>query len=105
MTGNTVTGCVSGGRFSLEGGPREARCVGDMAYRWKLTDDTTELTLQLADGIVPMEFLKLLDKPPATDADKERLEAHKRAMTEAIWRMPLETAFPEKDLKTKALKL
>ncbi|MGD8910153.1 MAG: hypothetical protein PVI92_12485 [Chromatiales bacterium] len=96
-----VTGCVSGGRFSLDGGPREARCVGDMAYRWRLIEDTTELTLQLADGIVPVGFLQLLDKPPATDTDMQRLEAYKRAMTEAIWRMSLEAAFPEKDLKTK----
>jgi hypothetical protein len=101
-----VTGCVSGGRFSLDGGQREARCVGDMAYHWRLIDGTTEITLQLADGIVPIEFLQLLDKLdkiPATDADNERLEAHKRALTEAIWRMSLEEAFPEKDLETKVL--
>jgi hypothetical protein len=101
-----VTGCISGGRFSLEGGPREARCVGDMTYRWRLSDGTTELTLQLANDIVPDEFLRLLDKidkTPATDADKERLEAHKRAMTEALWRMSLEKAFPEQDLEKKVL--
>jgi hypothetical protein len=99
-----VTGCVSGGRFRLEGGPREARCVGDMAYRWRLNDGTRELALQLADGIVPPGFLRLLDKidkQPATDADKAELETHKRSMTETIWHMPLEQAFPDKELETK----
>jgi len=40
-----VTGCVSEGRFRLEGGPREARCVGDMAYRWRLSDGMRDLPL------------------------------------------------------------
>lgn len=101
-----VTGCVSDGRFWLEGGPREARCVGDMAYRWRLNDGTHELVLQLADGIVPPEFLQLLDridKQPATDADKEELEFYKRLMTETIWRMSLEEAFPGKGLEIEKL--
>jgi hypothetical protein len=101
-----VTGCVSGGRLRLEGGPREARCVGDMAYRWRLNDGTHEVALQLADGIVPPEFLQLLDKidkQPATDADKAELEAYKRSMTESIWRMSLEEAFPDKELEIKEL--
>ncbi|MEJ2455711.1 MAG: hypothetical protein P8103_16360 [Candidatus Thiodiazotropha sp.] len=96
-----VTGCVSDGRFSLEGGPREARCVGDMAYRWHLSDDTTELSLQLADGIVPPQFLQLLDKidkTPATEADKAQLEAYKQSMTRTLWGMPLEAAFPDSGL-------
>ncbi len=97
-----VTGCVSGDRFSLEGGPREARCVSDMAYRWRLHDGTRELTLRLADGIVPPEFLQLLDRIPASEADKTRLEEYKRTMTETIWQMPLEQAFPESGLKMKA---
>lgn len=101
-----VTGCVTDGRFSLEGGPREARCVGDMAYRWQLSDGATELTLQLADGIVPPGFLQLLDKidkTPATDAEKAQLEAYKQSMTEAIWQMSLEEAFPDNLLETKIL--
>jgi len=99
-----VTGCVSGGRFQLEGGPREARCVGDMHYRWRLGDGVTELRLQLAEGIVPPGFLQLLDRidrAPASDGDKAALERYKRAMTEAIWRMPLEAAFPDSDLELK----
>ena len=92
-----VTGCVSGGRFALEGGPREARCVGDMTYRWRLDDGATALTLELADGIVPPQFLHLLDridKTPASEADKDALEAYKQSMTRAIWGMPLDSAFP-----------
>ncbi len=99
-----VTGCVSGGRFSLEGGPREARCVGDMQYRWRLSDGTGEISLQLADGIVAPEFLQLLDKidkAPAGEEDKAALEAYKQAMTRAIWSMPLEAAFPDSGLELK----
>ena len=91
-----VTGCISAGRFSLEGGPREARCVADMAYRWGLNDGCTRLTLVLADGIVPPEFLQLLgtiEKRPATPSDNARLEAHKQSMTRAIWGMSLDAAF------------
>lgn len=99
-----ITGCVSGGRLRLEGGPREARCVADMAYRWRLDDGVRILTVQLAEGIVPPGFLQLLgkiDQAPASEADKERLEAYKRSMTESIWQMSLETAFPEPELAEK----
>ncbi len=99
-----ITGCVSGGRFQLEGGPREARCVGDMHYRWRLGDGATELGLQLAEGIVPPGFLQRLDRidrAPASEEDKAALERYKRAMTEAIWRMPLGAAFPDSDLEFK----
>ncbi len=99
-----VTGCVSGGRFQLEGGPREARCVGDMHYRWRLSDGTTEICLQLADGIVPPGFLQLLDKidkSPASEEDTAALEAYKQAMTRTIWNIPLTAAFPDSALKLK----
>jgi len=98
-----VTGCVSDGRFSLEGGPREARCVGDMVYRWRLSDATTELSLQLADGIVDPRFLQLLDKidkTPASESDKAVLEEYKQSMTRAIWGLSLEQAFPDASLKS-----
>lgn len=101
-----VTGCVTGGRFRLQGGPREARCVGDMEYRWRLSDGTTELSLQLADGIVPPEFLQLLDKidrTPASESDKALLEQHKQSMTRTLWGMSLETAYPEQYLERKRL--
>ncbi len=92
-----VTGCVSSGRFKLEGGPREVRCVGDMQYRWRLSDGSAEISLQLADGIVAPGFLQLLDKidkAPASEEDKAALEAYKQSMTRAIWNMPLAAAFP-----------
>lgn len=101
-----VTGCVSQDRFSLFGGPRAARCVGDMEYRWRLNDGAHELNLELAEGIVPAEFLQLLHKinqVPANEEDKSRLEDFKRSMTESIWQMSLERAFPEGDLEMKTL--
>jgi hypothetical protein len=101
-----VTGCVSGDRFHLSGGPREARCVGDMEYHWQLYDGNHEVSLWLADGIVDPEFLRLLDKidrAPATDDEKSRIESYKQSMTETIWRLSLEQAFPEESLAVKAL--
>ena len=101
-----VTGCVSSGRFSLDGGNREARCVGDMKYAWTLSDGTTEVSIKLVDGLVPDAFLALLDKidrEPATAEEQARLEAFKQAMTDRIWQMTLEQAFPDSGIRVRSL--
>ncbi|MBT3060551.1 MAG: hypothetical protein AB2728_05415 [Candidatus Thiodiazotropha sp.] len=92
-----VTGCVSGGRFKLTCATTDARCVSDMDYSWRLSDGRHRLQLKLAPGIVSPEFLQLLDRIDSNEASKqqlERLETLKESMTEEIWSLDLEEAFP-----------
>ncbi|MES9945949.1 MAG: hypothetical protein ABW080_13405 [Candidatus Thiodiazotropha sp.] len=96
-----VTGCVSTGRYLLTCGTTEARCVSDMEYSWKVSDGNQALQLTLAEGIVSPEFLGLLDKINRNQADEEhheRLEILKKSMTEKIWSLDLEQAFPNVQL-------
>ncbi|MCU7892255.1 MAG: hypothetical protein KZQ78_11835 [Candidatus Thiodiazotropha sp. (ex Ustalcina ferruginea)] len=93
-----VTGCVSEGRYELTCKTTEPRCVGEMDYCWKVDDGTQCVDLNLAEDIVPEEFLKLLDRINHNEAHKkseqEELEALKQSMTDKIWRLDLEHAFP-----------
>lgn len=96
-----VTGCVSTGQYLLTCGTTEARCVSDMEFSWKVSDGNQTLQLKLAEGIVSPEFLGLLDKINRNLADKEhheRLEILKKSMTEEIWSLDLEQAFPNVQL-------
>ncbi|MEW8028461.1 MAG: hypothetical protein AB2792_19680 [Candidatus Thiodiazotropha sp.] len=93
-----VTGCVSAGRFLLTCSTSEARCVSDMDYSWRVSDGKQHLELRLAEGIVSSEFLQLLDainRNEANDSEHECLESLKTAMTEKIWSLDLEQAFPD----------
>jgi hypothetical protein len=96
-----VTGCVSAGRFTLTCVGTEARCVSDMDYSWRLSDGRQCLKLKLVAGIVSPEFLQLLDtinRKEAGEHQYERLEILKKAMTDRIWSLDLEQAFPDAQL-------
>lgn len=96
-----VTGCVSNGRYELTCKTTEPRCVGNMDYRWKVDDGTQCVDLKLAEDIVPKAFLKLLDRinhNGAQKSEQEALEALKQSMTDKIWRLDLEDAFPDTKL-------
>lgn len=101
-----VTGCVGSGRFTLDCESREARCVGRMKYEWIISDGATEVALKLMDGFVPDAFLQILDKidrDQATDADRAQLEAYKRQMSDRIWQMSPEEAFPDSGIVVRSL--
>lgn len=101
-----VTGCVGDGRFTLDCDSQEARCVGNMQYAWTLSDGDSEVSIKLVDGLVPDAFLELLDKidrDPATPEEQAGLEAFKQQMTERIWEMTLEEAFPDSRIRVRSL--
>ena len=78
--------------------------MSDMDFSWQINDCNQSLQLKLAEGIVSPEFLRLLDKINRDEADEQhhnRLETLKMAMTEKIWALDLEQAFPNTQL-TKA---
>jgi len=101
-----VTGCVSGERFTLDCESREARCVGRMKYAWIISDGVREVSLKLMDGFVPDAFLQILDRidhDQATDADRAQLEAYKRQMSDRIWQLSLDEAFPDSGIVVRSL--
>lgn len=91
-----VTGCVSRGRYRVDGADDARDCSPAMRFDWEIGDGRAVVALHLRDDFVPEELFALLERrntPRQPDGDPARLAALKRELADRVWDEPLASLF------------
>lgn len=91
-----VTGCVSRGRYRVDGADDARDCGPAMRFDWEIGDGREVVALRLRDDFVPVELFALLERrntPRQIDGDPARLAVLKQELAGRVWEESLALLF------------